>query len=115
MVRDIDGGKTGTINSASITIQSQKYTLGTDDFEDIDFVLYPNPNKGNFTVQFTPQSAERVKIYVHDILGKVVYSNSFSSTDSFSENIQLTNVSSGIYLVTIIDGDRKTVKKLVVN
>ena len=115
MVRDIDGGKTGTINSASITIQSQKYTLGTDDFEDIDFVLYPNPNKGNFTVQFAPQSAEGVKIYVHDILGKAVYSNSFSSTDSFSQNIQLLNVSSGIYLVTIIDGDRKTVKKLVVN
>jgi subtilisin-like proprotein convertase family protein len=115
MVRDIDGGKTGTINSASITIQSQKYTLGTDDFENIDFVLYPNPNKGNFTVQFTPQSAEGVKIYVHDILGKAVYSNSFVSTDSFSQNIQLLNVSSGIYLVTIIDGDRKTVKKIVVN
>jgi subtilisin-like proprotein convertase family protein len=115
MVRDVDGGKTGTINSASITIQSQKYTLGTDDFDDIKFVLYPNPNKGNFTVEFAPQSAEVVKIYVHDILGKTVYSNSFASTDSFSQNIQLLNVSAGIYLVTIIDGDRKTVKKIVVN
>ncbi|PWB21881.1 reprolysin-like metallopeptidase [Flavobacterium sp. HTF] len=115
MVRDVDAGKTGTINSASITIKSQKYTLGTDDFEAINFVLYPNPNKGSFTVEFTPQSSEGVKIYVHDILGKAVYSNSFASTDNFSQNIQLQNVSAGIYLVTVIDGDRKTVKKIVVN
>jgi subtilisin-like proprotein convertase family protein len=43
---------TGTLNSASITICT-KYTLSAEDFQINDFVLYPNPNKGNFTVQFT--------------------------------------------------------------
>lgn len=116
MVRDIDAGKTGTINSASITIQAQKFTLGTDEVATaIDFALFPNPNKGSFTIQFSPESASGVKILVSDILGRTVYSNSFEPSSVFNQNIQLSNVSSGIYLVSVIDGNRKTVKKIVIN
>lgn len=116
MVRDIDAGKTGTINSASITIQGQKFTLGTDEVATaIDFALFPNPNKGSFTIQFSPESASGVKVLVSDILGRTVYSKSFAPSSNFNENIQLSNVSSGIYLVSVIDGNRKTVKKIVIN
>ncbi|PIF31864.1 putative secreted protein (Por secretion system target) [Flavobacterium sp. 9] len=114
-VRDAVLGKFGTINSASINICSQTFTLGTEDFNTIDFVLYPNPSKGNFTVQFESDATNRVQVYVHDILGKKVYSNSFDPTSNFDQNIQLPQVSAGIYLVTVIDGDRRTVKKIVVN
>lgn len=116
MVRDIDAGKTGTINAASITIQAQKFTLGTDEVATaIDFALYPNPNKGSFTIQFSPESASGVKVVVSDVLGRTVYSNSFAPSADFNENIQLSHVSSGIYLVSVMDGNRKTVKKIVIN
>ncbi|MCD0470048.1 reprolysin-like metallopeptidase [Flavobacterium sp. JAS] len=114
-VRDNVSGNIGTINSASINICSQNFTLGTPDLNTIDFVLYPNPNKGNFTIQFESDATNRVQVYVHDILGKKVYSNSFDNTSNFNQNIQLSDVSSGIYLVTVIDGDRRTVKKIAVN
>lgn len=114
-VRDAVSGMFGTLNSASINICGQTYTLGTSDFENIDFVMYPNPNKGTFTIQFESKSNEKVKVFVHDILGKKVYENTFDSTSDFNQNIQLQNVSAGIYLVTVIDGDRRTVKKIVVN
>ncbi|PTT16551.1 propanediol utilization protein, partial [Flavobacterium sp. HMWF030] len=114
-VRDAVTGKFGTINSASLNVCNQTYTLGNPDVENVAFILYPNPNKGNFTIQFKSDSINRVHIYVHDALGKKVYSNSFDSTDYFNQNIQLSNVSSGIYLVTVIDGDRRTVKKIIVN
>jgi hypothetical protein len=35
----------GTLNSASIDICTQTYTLSADDFE-ISVVMYPNPNRG---------------------------------------------------------------------
>lgn len=114
-VRDNVLGNFGTINSASINICTKNYTLGTPDFNTIDFVLYPNPSKGNFTVQFESDGTNRVEVFVHDILGKKVYSNSFDNTSHFDQNIQLSDVSSGIYLVTVIDGNRRTVKKIVVN
>ncbi|MNR40283.1 hypothetical protein D3C85_1585580 [compost metagenome] len=77
--------------------------------------MSPNPNKGSFTIQFQSKSNEGVKVFVHDILGKKVYENTFESTSDFNQNIQLQNVSAGIYLVTVVDGDRRTVKKIVVN
>lgn len=114
-VRDAVVGNFGTLNSASINICGQTYTLDTPDFENIDFVLYPNPNKGSFTIQFESKSNDGVKVFVHDILGKKVYENTFESTSNFNQNIQLQKVPAGIYLVTVVDGDRRTVKKIVVN
>jgi subtilisin-like proprotein convertase family protein len=114
-VRDAVTGMFGTLNSASINICGETYTLGTPDFDNIDFALYPNPNKGNFTIQFESKSNSGVKVLVHDILGKKVYDTTFENTSNFNQNIQLQNVSAGVYLVTVIDGDRRTVKKIIVN
>ncbi|WPO79896.1 reprolysin-like metallopeptidase [Flavobacterium sp. KACC 22761] len=115
-VRDAVVGNFGTINSASINICGQTYTLATPDFENIDFALYPNPNKGNFTIQFESQAETGVKVFVHDVLGKTVYSKTFDLTSNFNQNIQLpSTTSAGLYLVTVIDGNRRTVKKIIVN
>jgi subtilisin-like proprotein convertase family protein len=114
-VRDNVAGLFGTINSASINICNKTTTLGTADFENVSFVLYPNPNQGSFTISFESESQKGVQIVVHDILGKRVYDKTFESTGTFNQNIQLPNAASGIYLVTVIDGERRTVKKVVVN
>ncbi|MEN2401324.1 reprolysin-like metallopeptidase [Flavobacterium sp. MC2016-06] len=115
-VRDAVTGNFGTINSASVNICNKTYTLESpDDVENIDFTLYPNPNKGNFTIQFTSESETGAKVLVHNILGKKVYDKTFESTADFNQTIQLSNVSAGIYLVTVIDGNRRTVKKIIVN
>lgn len=114
-VRDAVTGKFGKINAASVNICNKTFTLGQPNLEKLDFALYPNPNKGSFTLQFQSDSLNRVQVFVHDILGKKVYSNSFDTTSYFNQTIQLSNVSSGMYLVTILDGDRRTVKKIIVN
>jgi len=114
-VRDAVVGNFGTINSAAVNICSQTFTLGNPDLENVDFTLYPNPNKGNFTVQFETDSLSRVQIFVHDILGKKVYSDSYDQTFHFNQNIQLSDVAAGIYLVTIVDGERRIVRKIIVN
>ncbi|WP_264525647.1 reprolysin-like metallopeptidase [Flavobacterium sp. N502536] len=114
-VRDDVSGNFGTINSASLNICNQTFVLGEIDLENVPFTLYPNPNKGSFTIQFSTDTINRVQVYVHDILGKQVYFNSYDRTSYFNHNIQLAGVTSGMYLVTVIDGDRRTVKKIIVN
>jgi hypothetical protein len=113
--RDNYEGDSGTINSASITICTKTYTtLANPDFEISDFVLYPNPNKGNFNIQFSSTATTGVKVIVNDLLGRKIFENKFQNSANFNENIQLKNIQSGMYLLTVIDGDRKEVKKIVI-
>ncbi len=89
--------------------------LGTEEFGGLDnFSLFPNPNSGNFTVKFDSTTTNDIDIVVHDIRGRNVFERTYTNTGMFTQNLQLDNVQAGIYLVTVKDGDRKVVKKIVV-
>jgi subtilisin-like proprotein convertase family protein len=113
--RDTFIDDTGTIDSASIKICSSAYAaLVTPSFEINDFVLYPNPNKGNFTVHFTSVNSAGVVVLVNDMLGRKIYEKTFENNGNFNKNIELKNAAPGVYLVSVSDGDRKGVSKIVV-
>jgi hypothetical protein len=77
--------------------------------------IYPNPNKGSFTVEFNSNSNNMINITVHDLTGRKVFENKYTpSAALFSQNIQLANAQSGIYLLTVKDGERTEVKRVVV-
>ena len=88
--------------------------LSNESFGLENFSIYPNPNNGNFTVNFTSQSSNTIEIMVHDIRGREVYMKSFNNSSLFNQTIQLSNVETGIYLVTVKDGERKEVKKIII-
>lgn len=114
LLRDMYNGDTGTLNSWSIQVCSQVTTLSTENFGLADFKIYPNPNNGAFNVQFSSDSSNDIKIGVHDIRGRQIFDKSYQNTGLFSESLELNNVQAGVYLVTVQDGDRKEVKKIVV-
>ncbi|NDP28120.1 MAG: T9SS type A sorting domain-containing protein [Flavobacterium sp.] len=115
--RDISDGDTGTLNSASITICTKTFvSLSVDKLSLSNFALYPNPSKGQFNIQFSSQSDNDVTISIHDLLGRKVFKNKYNKTGSeFNENVQLKNVTSGVYLLTVEDGDRKEEKKIIID
>ena len=107
---NLDGG---ALNSWSLNICS---TLPLETAENLftDFVIYPNPNNGSFNVQFNTQSESDITINVHDIRGREIFTRTYQNNGLFNENLQLNNVQTGMYLVTVQDGNRKEVKKIVV-
>jgi subtilisin-like proprotein convertase family protein len=113
-IRDVGTGDSGNVVSYTLTICSQTASLSSDSFGLENFTLYPNPNNGNFTIQFNSNSGNEIKINVHDIRGREIYSKSYTNDGLFNENLQLSNAQSGIYLVTVQDGSRKEVKKIVI-
>lgn len=113
--RDNGVGDSGTIDSASIQICSSTYTtLATRNFEIKDFVLYPNPNRGNFNIRFSSSNTSDIHVFVTDLSGRKIYDKKFENTGDFNQNIQMKNVSAGTYVVTVVDGDRKGVSKIIV-
>jgi len=113
-VIDVAAGDTGTLNSWNIEICRQ--TVNSVSSHGLqDFTLYPNPNNGTFTVGFTSDSDNAVKVIVHDMRGREVFTNSYENTGLFSGNVNLSNAEGGVYLVTVQDGARREVRKIVVN
>ena len=85
-----------------------------DDFGLQSFKLYPNPNNGSFSIEFNSDSSNDVAIAIHDIRGRQVYNNQYKNTGVFTANINLQDLQSGVYLVTVTDGERKEVKKIII-
>lgn len=111
-VTDFFNGDTGTLNSWSVNFGC---TLGNEEFENLQsLVVYPNPNKGNFTVSFDNPSDEMVNISVVDMRGRKIYENNYQSGSTFNQDIQLENAQSGVYLLSLTNGDRKEVKRIIV-
>ncbi len=111
-VQDFVSSNTGTLVSWGVDFGC---TLGNDNFEQATgFVVYPNPTSGNFTVQFNDDTANNVGVTVHDIRGRKIFENNYNNNGIFSQNIQLNNAERGIYMVTVVSGDNKVVKKIIV-
>ncbi|WP_430408280.1 reprolysin-like metallopeptidase [Kordia sp.] len=113
---DFYNGDTGTINELSIELCTTTTTivLSNEEFELENFTLYPNPNKGEFSLSFNSQSGENIDVAVHDISGRLVHTKNYNATSTFKENISLKNVSTGMYLITVTDQEKTVTKKLII-
>lgn len=70
--------------------------------------LYPNPSKGNVTLQSSTN--EDAEISVYNMLGKQVY----KIVQSLNSDIDLNNLKTGIYLVRIEAEGKQTTKRLII-
>ena len=87
--------------------------LGVDEFENGDFVFYPNPVSDIVTVSVKNNGAIAA-IAVYDMLGKVILSEKTTTTVS-SKTFDLSTVSKGVYLLEVTsDTNLKVIKKLIV-
>lgn len=107
-------GNSGTVNSFSIQVCTQVVALANTDFSFENFSLYPNPNTGSFNVKFDSNTSNDIKVAVYDMRGRAIFEKAYQNTGTFDQNVQLEGVQSGVYLVNIQDGDKKVVKKIVI-
>ncbi len=99
------------VNSKTFTISPN---LASASFGFDNFILAPNPNNGSFRISFNSDSNSDVKININDIRGRKIFTESFENNGFFNQDLKLNNIQSGIYLVTIQNGNYKTVKRIVV-
>ncbi|RXR24529.1 zinc-dependent metalloprotease [Flavobacterium stagni] len=104
---------TGTLNSWGIEVCTAVVQLNNDTYNLDGFVVYPNPNNGIFNVKFNPASND-INVTVHDIRGREVYNKAYTNNGIFDESLNLGAVEAGVYLVTVKDGSKKEVRKIVI-
>ncbi|WP_284652747.1 zinc-dependent metalloprotease [Flavobacterium terrisoli] len=87
--------------------------LGVEENTIQNFSLYPNPNNGDFNVQFNSTSNENINLSVYDMRGREIYMNTYANNGFFNQNIRLNSLQSGVYLVKVKDGKNEITKKFI--
>lgn len=78
-----------------------------------EFVIYPNPNKGNFNIQF-PEIIGDFSVQIIDQSGRMVFDGEFS-TQSNTQSIDLNITARGVYFVTVRSDTAIATKKIIIN
>lgn len=83
---------------------------------DLSFVnVYPNPNTGNFSIDYFSKSPAVLNLYVMDMTGRVVYSEVqqvFDGMNTFP--INLPDLTNGMYMINIANGDDHRMKRFII-
>jgi hypothetical protein len=91
----------GCTTTASVTIDSN---VGIEDLASAginSLKVYPNPSKGLFTVDVELAKLDDVAITIYDVSGRIAHRMTKSKVSVFAEQINLQNVTAGIYTLKI--------------
>lgn len=111
-VADTFAGDVGQLNDLTVSICSEQ--LSVDEFSLDNFAIFPNPNNGEFTIKMNSNSGSDIQVDVFDIRGRRIFNNVYSNTGEFNETVNLNSVQSGMYLVTVNDGNNEVTKRIIV-
>ncbi len=75
---------------------------------------FPNPTSGNLNILFNelPESG-KINIRLEDLVGKIIMSQELGVSKKLQ--LDLSDISSGIYFLNIEVGRKSVVKKIVIN
>ncbi|GAA4800990.1 reprolysin-like metallopeptidase [Litoribaculum gwangyangense] len=114
-VGDFEAGDNGTLNSWFVEIcETTETLLNTDGHEISNFKLYPNPNKGEFTIKLNNSLSNEISVEVFDLRGRNIFYNTYNNADDFNETIRLTNIQTGMYILNVTDGSRNYLRKIII-
>lgn len=101
--------------------ETEDYTVIVDNTASIDdvvfegFNLFPNPTKGEFTLNLKVINTDEVSVQLFDIRGRLIDEKKYYNTiANFSKRMSFDKASSGLYLLRVTNGNKQTTRKLII-
>lgn len=102
-------GPCGAAKKRTDNEQGSSFTI--EEVVTAELSIYPNPNSGLFTIELPV--AEAANIIVTNINGQVVYTSS-TNDDQRKVSIDLSQVSKGLYMITVTQGHQNYHSKITI-
>jgi len=87
---------------------------GINDLSNTAMVVSPNPNNGNFTLDLSSVKSQVSNVKIMNMVGGIVYQQKVAPNATFNQNINLSNLSDGVYTIRIQTNNGGIVKKMVI-
>jgi hypothetical protein len=119
LLQDISGVQTGgdagdwyyTSSTAMVRLNFDPNVVGmvsVNEFNKGNYGIYPNPNNGIFNLSINNTESSDLYVNIQNVLGQCVYTETFNNVNKLNKQINLSNIDSGIYTVTITNKDGLT-------
>ena len=103
----------GEVEDYTLVIEGPTATI--EDVAFGKFNLFPNPTSGKFTLLFETVDTSKTTLELYDVRGRSVGKKVFRNTNTlFREELQFQNLSKGLYLLKINNGNKQTTRKLLI-
>ena len=77
---------------------------------------YPNPSEGKFRLEFFLPERGQTQIQIYDMLGRMVFDENLGNFQgAYDDNIDISNLESGHYVMQITQNNLRLAEKLIVN
>ncbi|MCK4631110.1 MAG: T9SS type A sorting domain-containing protein, partial [Bacteroidales bacterium] len=90
-------------------------TAVNDPFAGVNIQVYPNPSNGLFKLVVNNVKSGSLGIEIMNMQGQIIFKNVINDPTGFSEYIDLTKFSKGLYFLRINDGNKATVEKILIH
>ena len=106
----------GSFSNTSGTVKVNGAVItGVNDLNfDATFSIFPNPAKNNFNVNLQNVNNANCKVEIVNAYGAIVKSIDLGYDSKISNNISISDLSSGIYFVKTTLGDKTSARKLII-
>lgn len=84
--------------------------------QQVAFTIHPNPSNGEFTVNMNGLKSENAKVSVYSLIGKLVYESDVeTSSGNLVKDINVNQLSNGVYFIKVSADNKEFTKKVVLN
>ena len=89
--------------------------ISSEEYNPLNFNLYPNPNYGNFSVEMENFEIEEINLKIIDTRGKLIVFNKYSFNDNSSRIINFSkSLAAGYYYIEISNSEKTIIQPFVV-
>jgi len=105
------------IQAISAVFNKEECVENTESLKVSDAKIYPNPNNGQFTLEFSSNKKTDLKIRIHSNLGQLLLTEEISVTkENFKREFELNNASKGVYYIQILhECEILSIHKMIIN
>ncbi|MBN1599238.1 MAG: cadherin domain-containing protein [Bacteroidales bacterium] len=83
------------------------------DLEETDFSVYPNPSSGRFNLGFNNKLGTMTDLFISSLSGAIIYRQQYYTEGILITEIDITDYSPGMYILSIRANDKLYTRKII--